>query len=302
MENLPIFKTIWAAHKQFFNKLFNVHGFFNFILPAALIGFLASYFEMKFGLAQAKDESILGVLTFYIIFVISNVVMGFVVAVKWYRHLILNEELGLQTKGQRAIFKSYVSKFIWILALVILMIFPIGFILGTWTILNANGWVIPFWVEILIGTVVFVAFVKVLFVAMPMYLILPAAAVGIHLKIDEAFKASKGMHGRLLATNLLTILPVSLIIGALSMFFTFQLIGIEIMNMNSPEVSTYASFPTLFLLSLGSLWLIFVNATVLSIFYMHYIVPKLPLIEKERELSKKAASHKPSFTDKNQKE
>jgi hypothetical protein len=289
IEKLPIMKTAWAAHRQFFSKFFTASGFFNFMLPVLLLSSLASYFRTAFEIAKFSGLNEFSDLAFYLIVTLLNIILGFIVAVKWHRHMILDESVDLKTKGQWAYIKGFFLKSIWISILMILIYAPIVAVsFVVMKMFQMHGGVdLPIW-AIAIGSIAFVALlVKAIFVSVALYLTLPAAAVGVKLKVREVLKATCGMRGRLIVTSFVTGLPILLFIFIIAfgtIYLNFSIFN-EIADdtSNSGNLLLISIFVSMFAVVFAGFWGTLAGVGVLSIFYMHYIVPQLPTIEKEHE-------------------
>ena len=285
IEKLPILKSAWASHKQFFNIFFSLKGFFLFLLPTLMIAIglqavrqlASSWYSSSYMLGEGTLLPMLAVFFFVFLYMMFNAF----IAVKWHRMMILDEMVNVKPyQGQwlslKFLWKSFKLGLVWILLLLPL----VGVFVGVTTLFEGQQTVIAF-----SSIPLLILFIIAFLMLLGMSLSLPATAVGVSLKIKDAFKLSKGIRLRLLGTTFVAGLPVMIVmavLGFIAFFILFtSLSGVSIL----PGVwGSVVFIVCLVLLLLASLWAMFVGIGVLSIFYMHYIVPQLPMLKADENV------------------
>lgn len=285
IEKLPIFKVAFAAHKQFLSIMFSWRGFFLFLLPVLLVSVgLQALRQLSSSWLQTSSlsgDAVVAPFLLVFIFIFLYAMFNAFVAVKWHRMMILDEMVNVKPyKGQwlslKFLWKSFKLALVWILLLLPL----VGVFVGVTTLFQGQQTVIalssiPLLILLIIAFLMFLG----------MSLSLPATAVGVCLKIKDAFKLSKGIRLRLFGATLVAGLPVMIfmaVFGFIAFFILFaSLSGISVL----PGVWGVVAFVACILMFLlASLWAMFVGIGILSIFYMHYIVPQLPLLKEEENV------------------
>tara|TARA_R110000868_G_scaffold262401_1_gene520987 strand:- start:160451 stop:161398 length:948 start_codon:yes stop_codon:yes gene_type:complete len=291
---LPILKTVWAANREFFKQLFNVKVFLTFLLPTMLIfGFENMLSDVishsPENVSFAVDSmlvlgfSIETLAAIYLLLVLVYLFLLPVLTLNWHRHMILNSDLKLNPIGRFKLLGRFVRKVVWIWLVMMCLAIPMV-LLGYALLLSYATfltWVDNLWIAapicLLVAVVIAWMWVKLILTWTRMTLLLPATAVNVQLNIREIMSISKLCAGRLFVTQFLAVVAPLLLIVAVVSLFIWGLSGVEFL-----EPSTFMFVTLVFLGGLVSVFFTVVPIGVLSIFYMHYIVPQLPKIEKMR--------------------
>lgn len=280
IEKLPILRTAYAAHKQFLSIMFSLRGFFLFLLPILLVSVgLQALRQLSSSWLQTSSlsgDAVVVPLLLVFIFLFLYAMFNAFIAVKWHRMMILDEMVNVKPyQGQwlslKFLWKSFKLGLVWILLLLPL----VGVFVGVTTLFEGQQTVIAF-----SSIPLLILFIIAFLMLLGMSLSLPATAVGVSLKIKDAFKLSKGIRLRLLGTTFVAGLPVMIVMAVLG-FIAFFILFTSLSSVSIlPWVWGLVVFVVcLVLLLLASLWAMFVGIGVLSIFYMHYIVPQLPMLK-----------------------
>ncbi|MAI08570.1 MAG: hypothetical protein CMF61_06385 [Magnetococcales bacterium] len=285
IEKLPILRTAYAAHKQFLSIMFSLRGFFLFLLPILLVSVgLQALRQLSSSWLQTSSlsgDAVVVPLLLVFIFLFLYAMFNAFIAVKWHRMMILDEMVNVKPyQGQwlslKFLWKSFKLGLVWILLLLPL----VGVFVGVTTLFEGQQTVIAF-----SSIPLLILFIIAFLMLLGMSLSLPATAVGVSLKIKDAFKLSKGIRLRLLGTTFVAGLPVMIVmavLGFIAFFILFtSLSGVSIL----PGVWGLVVFiACIVMFLLASLWAMFVGIGVLSIFYMHYIVPQLPMLKADEDV------------------
>lgn len=308
VEKLPVFKTIWSAHKQFFKVFFNIKSLLTFILPLFFVGALLEVATHYLGLeiyelelfAYTGEEISFDVLKGFIlsagivvlIGLLSWIVSAFA-AVGWHRMMILSENLKLNPASRGKYIKGYIKDALWLL---LIGAFYYLIITITTTLLIASGGYILLntidvgneyeWIES--AFLPFTAFVTVLisiFLSrrfIMLSLCLPAAATGQRIKFKEIKSVFKNKW-RLFFSSALTCLMPTVCLIAVIATVAFSEVNLDAENLDalSQPVSFHPAV-TAFMMFLG-VWMVYSYLSVLSMFYMHYVMPQLPEVLRKRE-------------------
>ena len=280
IEKLPILKSAWASHKQFFNIFFSLKGFFLFLLPTLMvvIGLQAvrqmasSWYNSSYMLGEGTLLPMLTVFFFVFLYMMFNAF----IAVKWHRMMVLDEMVSLKPcKGQWLSLK-FLWKTVKLGAVAFVLFMPLVALIAV-VLHNFQGQDV--WLTLLLMPLV-VLFILALMMFWGMTLSLPATAVGVSLKIKDALKLSKGIRLRLFGTSFVAGIPVVVVMAILGFICFYLLFSMMTGIYPLPAFWSFTALivgVTLFLFS--SLWVMFVGVGVLSIFYMHYILPQLSTLK-----------------------
>ena len=302
MEHLPMWKTAWAANKQMFEMIFSKKGFFFFFLPIVVLNILTfiATMDVQFSMENAShevtvsetmdapegssytDESytsetidvledqmhmptddknlLLSILA--IIFV--NYFVALLAAVRWHRFMILQEDVAFSPFG--------LGKPMWkfLVKIVLITLFSMGVVtvLIGGTFLTFNALMDYMFIRIFVAVIVSIVVIYFVFKVVPqLYLVLPAMAVNMPLTFSQAYRYGKPSSIRLVFTTMLSgvlvILPLNLLLLLLSQAQSFT------------GETGMAYYCIISLSAIVSSLSIFPSIGVLSMFYMHYILPKL---------------------------
>lgn len=222
-------------------------------------------------------------------------ICGSLFVVVWHRSVILNQPASINPLGKFKLCGRYILKAIVYGIAIALAVIPVGVVFWAvyygylYLMIAAGGLnLLTGFVMILAAIVAGFVLVKWWFFVYAASFVFPAVSVGKNLGVLESYRLAKKVSGRLMLT---------MISSSIVPFVFIILVGVVYGFVGSSSLQTEAvSMVVALFLGAGTLWLVLSQVGVLSIFYMHYIVPQLPALEKAREekLLQKTGGNKPS--------